>query len=342
MKKTLVALAVLAASGASFAQVSLTGTLAMGYEIDGSSKGATASGLGIDTSALNFTAVEDIGGGTKVTALMGFDGLNRAAVGGGDAALSVAGSFGTVKLQLARGADYLSGGTAGVAGLGLDGKLFSALWADDAVSYTSPKIGGFNVVLSHEEVNPTAETAAQGVGIGVGAAGAYPSNYQRRNGLGFKYAGGPLVVDGAYQAYDQQGDAPAANATSTSTPNMVSRTRLSASYDLGVVKLGAGFDSRKLVAGTRVDSLIGVSVPFGALRLGAEIGTRKYDGTDQGYLDGTRNGFGLIADYSLSKRTTISARYAKFDTTTLNSAQTAANSALTSNTYTALLLAHSF
>jgi hypothetical protein len=338
MKKTLVALAVLAASGASFAQVAITGTYGFGYRADTSNTGAASSGLGVDTSTLNFTATEDLGGGTKVTAVMGFDGLYRGTTNAGDSSVAVAGSFGTVKMGVSRGADYLSGGTAGVAGFGLDGLLFSALWAGDAISYTSPSMNGFNVSLTHEEVTPTAETAAQGVGIGAGDAGAYPSNYQRRNGLGFKYTGGPLVVDGAYQAYDQQGAAPAVNATSTTTPNMVSRTRLSGSYDFGVAKLGAGIDSRQLVSGSRVDSLIGAYVPFGALSVGVEFGTRKFDGTGQGGLEGTRNGSAIVANYALSKRTSVQGFYVKYDNVTLNSV----NSTKQSADRTEVQLSHSF
>lgn len=340
MKKTLVALAVLAASGASFAQVAITGTYSFGYRADTSKTGAASSGLGIDTSALNFTATEDLGGGTKVTAVMGFDGLNRAAANGGDSSVAIATPYGTFKGSLARGADYLSGGTAGVAGFGLDGLLFSALWAGDAVSYTSPAFNNVVVSLTHEEITPDTENAAQGVGIGAGFAGAYPGNYQRRTGIGFKYSAAPLVVDGAYQTYDQQGAAPAANIASKTTPNFASRTRLSASYDFGVVKLGAGIDSRQLVAGTRVDTLIGAYIPFGAANVGVEVGTRKYDGTGQGLLEGTRNGSAIVANYNLSKRTSVQGFYAKFDQSTLNGV--GANVGLQSSDRTEVQIVHSF
>ena len=340
MKKTFVALAVLAASGASFAQVAITGTYAFGYRADTSKTGGASSGLGVDTSTLNFTATEDLGGGTKVTAVMGFDGLYRGTTNAGDSYVTVAGNFGTVKMSVARGADYLSGGTAGVAGFGLDGLLFSALWAGDAIAYTSPSFSGFNVSLTHEEITPNIESTVQGVGIGYGDAGAYPGNYQRRNGIGFKYTGGPLVVDGAYQAYDQQGVAPAADntATGTASPNFVSRTRLSGAYDFGVAKLGAGIDSRQLTSGSRVDTLIGAYVPFGAASVGVEFGTRKYDGTGQGRLEGTRNGSAIVANYALSKRTSVQGFYVKYDNVTLN----AVNSTKQSADRTEVQLIHSF
>jgi hypothetical protein len=55
MKKTLIALAVLASSGASFAQVTITGNLAMGYRATTAPAG-DASGFGVDTSQINFSA----------------------------------------------------------------------------------------------------------------------------------------------------------------------------------------------------------------------------------------------------------------------------------------------
>ena len=82
MKKTLIALAVLAASGASFAQVTITGNYTAGYRVS-SGVGATATangadqgGLGNDTSALTFEAKEDLGGGMAAGAKMSVDGLS--------------------------------------------------------------------------------------------------------------------------------------------------------------------------------------------------------------------------------------------------------------------------
>ena len=51
------------------------------------------------------------------------------------ATLSLAGGFGTVAFGTGRGSDYLSGGTAGVGGVGLDGKVFTALAASDSISF---------------------------------------------------------------------------------------------------------------------------------------------------------------------------------------------------------------
>ena len=137
MKKTLIALAVLAASGASFAQVTITGNYTAGYRAS-SAGGADSSGLGNDTSLVTFTAKEDLGGGLSASAFMNIDGLTRGGVGGGDSGMSLAGGFGKLSLETGRGSDYLSGGTAGLGGVGLDATVFSRLDASDSLGYTSP------------------------------------------------------------------------------------------------------------------------------------------------------------------------------------------------------------
>jgi len=329
MKKTLIALAVLAASGASFAQVAITGTLAMGYQADTTAANVASGGFGIDTSAINFTATEDLGNGMKAGAAMGIDGMNRAGIGGGDASMFLSGGFGKVTLSSARGSDYLSGGVAGVAGIGFDGKLFSALVATDALSYALPAFGPVTVSFTTEENAgaTTAETSASGLGLGVGgaaAAGTQVAGYQRRNAVAVAYAAGALAANFGYQAYDR-------NTIAEAATNYVSRTRASVSYDLGMAKLGAGFDQRQYVTGTRMDTLIGVSVPMGALSFGAEIGARtKADTTG---TNGTQNGVGLKAAYALSARTNVSYTNVRYDGAVAPANQT---------TYQAVLLSHSF
>jgi hypothetical protein len=113
MKKSLVALAVLVSTGATYAQVSITGTLQMGYlqtthnaltgapattqQLFASGLGTgynknpagDSSGIGVDTSVINFNASEDLGGGYRVSATFGLDGVTRASANGGDAVLNL-------------------------------------------------------------------------------------------------------------------------------------------------------------------------------------------------------------------------------------------------------------
>jgi hypothetical protein len=352
MKKTLIAMAVLAASGASFAQVSITGAVAWGYQAttNGLANPAQAGGWGVDTSALTFTATEDMGKGMKAGASLGLDGVNRQSVGGADTSIFVSGDFGKVTLSSAQGSDYLSGGVAGVAGIGLDGKLFSGLSAADTISYALPAFGPFTVSFVSEEVNVN-NTAGNGLGIGSGGAGVTGAastgtkavtgaaddktadqnadKYQRRNGVAIAYAAGALKANAAYQMFDRT------QVELNSGENNVSRVRASASYDLGVATLGAGFDQRALAKGSRLDTLFGVTVPVGALSFGAQYGQRVTAdwGTDS--KNGTRTSTGLKASYSLSPRTSLAYTWVKYDGDVLTSGQQA-------NTFQNLLLAHSF
>jgi len=306
MKKTLIALAVLAASGASFAQVTITGNLAIGYKTSSTGAGADAGGLGVDTSEIDFAATEDLGGGLKATALMALAGADRSGesgngtVAGRDASLTLSGGFGSFALKSVRGADYLSGGIANVGGVGFDGKITSAKSNADSVSYTTPAFSGFTVGLSHSEPSDVQ-------GLGTGAAGANGAlKDQRSNSVSVSYAAGPLTVNGGFGVYDQKG-------TEATTPGNVDTTaKLSAAYDLGVAKIGAGVEARKLVKGTRNDALIGVAVPLGNLALNASFAQRQYNDTGAttgSTAEGTRTGYGLQAVYSLSKRTSLIGNY---------------------------------
>lgn len=338
MKKTLIALAVLAASGASFAQVSITGNYTAGYRAS-TGVGATAtanggdqSGLGNDTSLVTFTAKEDLGGGLTAGTEMKIDGLTRGGVSGGDSSVFIAGGFGKIAIENGRGADYLSEGTSAVGGVGFDGKVFSTKTASDSISYTSPSFGGLTFGISHDEsaIDQPGETVATGpLGLGVGAAGT-PAGaaYQRGTGVTVGYAAGPLAINGNYKIWDQQGVASATNG------NSKSRISIRGAYDFGVAKLGAGYRNQQFVTGVRQDSFLAVGVPLGALTLGADFAQRVHSDTAAaGGTDGTRTGYGLKAEYSLSKRTSLIASYASWERVVAASQR---------STETNLLVSHSF
>ncbi|MDP3653068.1 MAG: porin [Rhodoferax sp.] len=325
MKKTLIALAVLAASGASFAQVTITGNLAMGYKLS-TTAAVDASGFGVDTSQIDFAATEDLGGGWKMAAKMALAGADRSgesgtgAVAGRDASLTLTTGAGAFILSANRSADYLTGGVSGVAGVGFGGKIFSARRTADAVAYVVP-VGPVTVSLVHQE-NDQATGASGTMALGTGAAG---SSFQRLNVVGVTYAAGPLTANGQYLSYDNRSN-PSANTTADYV------TRASGSYDFSVAKLGLGYSQANYSAGgIRKDALIGVSVPAGALTVGAQWGQRKTEGFSTA-ADGSNNGTALAVTYALSKRTSVIGNYARWDMTGQS----------TANTETNILLSHSF
>jgi hypothetical protein len=308
MKKTLVALAALAVSGASFAQVKLTGDFTWGYAAASAGGAATTvdtAGFGVDFSAIFIEATEDLGGGNSLTAKGGLDGFDRsqdggAAPGGQDFSIAVKTGFGTFTGKTARNTDYLSEGIAAVGATGWiaqDGHVFSAHTNADSINYSYP-IGAFTIGLQQLE-------DAKGLGEGFGVTGTAATTGQRRNGAQVTYSAGPLVANGGYYSYDGR------DSTSATSE---SRWRLSGAYDLGVAKVGLGYDRTTKGAGaTNADTYAALSVPVGAA---LELGINYANRTGSGYAsakDGTQTGYGLAAVYGLSKRTSLIARYRNWD-----------------------------
>nr|WP_315473825.1 porin [uncultured Rhodoferax sp.] len=314
MKKTLIALAVLAASCTTFAQVKITGTYAAGYQVD-TAPGSDKSGLGVDTSLVTFTATEDLGGGLKATAVMSIDGVTRASVNGGDSSITLAGGFGAVVLETRKAPEFLSDDW-----VPMDERVFSKKLNSDSIAYRSPTVSGFNAIVAHNEDNP-------GVNLGVGAAGA-PTG-QRFNTLAVNYSAAALTASVGVRSYDQSG----VTTTPTSDANNPRKTLLRAkmAYNFGTFKIGGGIAQMGLVSGSRADTLIGISVPLGAFTLVADVANRKV--SDTNYADGSTNGYGLSATYALSKRTSIAALHASWD---------GSIGAASRSTRTSLLLSHSF
>jgi hypothetical protein len=151
-----------------------------------------------------------------------------------------------------------------------------------------------------------------------------------------------VAANAAFRIYDQYGNGTintTAGGTSASTDYKDSLIG-AVSYNLGVAKLGFGFDQRTYaVGGNRVDMLAAVKVPFGAFSVGGNYGTRVVSGKSAA-SDGTQTGYSLVGGYDLSKRTNVSLNYASWDGANQNASSKAQWGAR--STYTALLLAHSF
>jgi len=334
MKKSLVALAVLAASGASFAQVTITGNLAMGYKATTTTAAATptvssdASGFGVDTSQINFSAKEDLGGGMKISAEMALGGADRShesataptvqAVGGRDAVLALTTGAGRISLKSYEVPNYLTGGLLSGMGPGQDGKVFGAKGNVDAVAFDTA-MGPFSFGFEHRET---------AMGLGAGSSGLAATVGQRSNVLSGTYTAGPLAANLQYVSLDNR-DTVAPVAPLLGTTDSLIRT--SATYDFGMAKVGAAFVATSMTSGRKeTDTVLAVSVPLGATTLSANWASNKIDATVGG---GTKSGYGLKGEYALSKRTSMIAQYARWDLL---------NTASSSMTRTDLLLSHSF
>ena len=282
MKKSLVALAVLAASGAAMAQSSVT----LYGKVDIGAARSIASDVNeikqASGSRLGFRGTEDLGGGLKANFQLEHRFLpDTGAVGStssfftGRSIVGLSGGFGSINI----GRDYTAafwtalGGdvfgydgvaaNAGVAGAGAQTVRF-----DNVISYASPKMGGFMLEASSAQKE----------------AGA-------RNGSSVRisYANGPIAASFATEK-GQAGQ---------------TYNGIGASYDLKVARVNVLSSKGETIAGVKSEGmLLGLTVPMGALLLKASYGTLEVAGNT------TVQQTGIGARYALSKRTDLYASYA--------------------------------
>jgi len=290
MKKTLIALAALAVAGTAFAQsVTLSGAYGVSFQkaTDGVKGVATTDG------SLAVAATEDLGGGLTVTAKAAMDlqGRGQGTPVSTDASLTVAGGFGSLMAGSVEAGNGIIG--RGMAGApvtlpsGLDGLVLSGASNVDIVKWTSPAMNGFTVNASYTDL-----------------AGAGSQTRAQSTGAGFGYDNGPVSVSGDYTSYSKTDGYNGATAT-TGAKGADSRIRLSASYDLGVAKVGAGYQSVTYTDNAKnLQSVVGVSVPMGALTLGVAMARNNQE---YGALQTVAQKSATVyaANYALSKRTSL-------------------------------------
>lgn len=297
MKKTLLALAVVAASGAAFAQTAtLSGSYVFGYQSATSTTGVRTAGIGTDTAAIALVATEDLGGGLKATAKVTLGGMMRDGAGTGeDASLTLAGGFGTITMGSVESDDGLSRAYAGAPVIGLDGKVHGANANIDVIGFQTPALApGLTAGVSYVDRGTTG--AFTGLGYGTtGANGGQPSITAN-----LTYGAGPISARADVTSYSLQ----VAN-SATSAQN---RFRVSGNYDLGMAKVGLGYSSLKYTNDTtNNNTTVGISAPFGATTVGVVYEKNVKQGV-------TKSGYTVGAQYNLSKRTNVSTGYATWKT----------------------------
>ena len=297
MKKSLVALAVLAASGAAMAQSSVTlfGIVDAAYTSGtgagaGSSDKTQLTNSGYNSSRLGLRGVEDLGGGMKASfhiegALANDNGNASGLTFQRRSTVSLQGGMGEVRLgrdytpQFWNHTVYDAFGTNGVGSSralnGYGGA--TAVRADNTIGYFSPTMGGLQLQLQ-TYLGENASTAAK---------------VNNGNGLRLTYAQGKFTV------------AVASSTTTTGATTKIESTNIGASYDLGVAKVMAlsttdaatGFSDAK---GMNIGAL--VPLAGGTFRIASSSSKRDAVETKQ-----TAVGYVM----PLSKRTDIYATYAR-------------------------------
>jgi predicted porin len=337
MKKTLIALAVLAASGAAVAQSSVTISGLLDFaagQVGGNSKGTTISTRDVTsaTSVIRITAVEDLGGGMRATVNFGLDprqlandnnlgsttaaGSTNNSFNRDETFVGLSGGFGNLRLgspnsigltTFLAGSPLGTGIGSGYAATGLD---YSAIRYDRSARYDSPAINGFTLSALY----------APGGDQGANALVSFIPNNTAVTEIGLRYAKGPLTIAFANVSQAAQTNAaaatvlPAVPAVSVKTSSNI----LAASYVMGATTLSAGWNdgdarARAATATARTSEgyRFGVAHTMGAISLMASYGAQE---TQTATATPKETVMGLRADYALSKRTVTYVGYESYDT----------------------------
>lgn len=299
MNKSLIALAVLAASGAAMAQSSVTlygrVDLSVGSlkELGKGSETKMFQGGdgGLTTSRWGLRGSEDLGGGLKAIYKLenrfnATDGSSQDPFFKGESTVGLSGGFGTVRLGRSttvyddiRAVSYSanvfdSAFTPASNGVFKSGGDYSSRF-NNMISYETPSFGGFYAGLNYALDNDSTKN-------------------ETMTALKAGYKNGPLHAALGYQNERKTDDKYVA---------------LSGAYDLGAASISAGYNQRNGTDanGDDTEFTVGVNVPLGAVNLSAGYANSK---TEKGGATSSKSsGFGLGATYSLSKRTRLYGGY---------------------------------
>ena len=306
MKKSLIALAVLAASGAAMAQSSVTlyGVVDTGLTYskgEESVYGMTHVGGNVN-SRLGFRGVEDLGNGLKATfnleAGMGVDDGNNYMDKDSNgmafrrtSTVGLAGNFGEVRLGRMLTSSYLAVsrydafGDTGIGGsLAWNGPQTGyAPRTENAVSYTSPNFSGFKI------------------GAEYGFGEQQKARDSRYLGLGVTYDNGPLSLGLGYDRLNSNTMDGLLAASDLKT------VHLGGAYNFGVAKLLAFYKQSKVSNAPKFKTFgLGVSAPVDAAgEVRASYNNYKIS-DDNGKADQLSLGY----VHNLSKRTALYGTYA--------------------------------
>jgi len=308
MKKTLVAVAALAAVSGAIADVTITGLVESSYVNNKTTRGLSTGQNG--GSEVRFGGSEDLGNGLKATfqytiisnmgvepaAASSSSGTALTTANGGvnsyNSHVGLAGDFGSFKLGNQFTPYFLAGAATAAWGFSADSNNATAasVRLNNSITYSTPSISGFTLAVQGDGANTN-------------------TSYS------LTYAAGGLT--GVY-AYNK------------GSTNSTDTTLVGLSYDLGMAKLflhtaNGYLNSTRSKAATEA----GVSIPMGAATLIASTASRNISGEKQ------ISNVGIT--YDLGKRTKA------YYMNTVNGVAPTANTALTAGSVTNILgISHSF
>ena len=377
MKKTLVAMAVMAVAGAASAQATLYGSIDSSIGIASQTTGGTDTatgnvGLQMGSGSMNgsrwgLKATEDLGGGMSamVQVESGFSHDTGASAQGGllfgrQAFIGLSGNFGSVTLGRQYTAlDTVWGtydaqeyghtsamGYAWGGGVNKGGAAGDVGRVDNMIQYSLPAMGGLSASIQYApgEDKTTGKDASSYFGLMAGyTAGAFSAHIGYES-IATKTAAGTATYAINQTAADvtKNGGALGGIATvagAAAVDKTVASTIIGASYDLGSVKLFGAYEMATAEAGKKdTGYMVGVSIPAGAAKV--HLGYATETQAADGKAEAKASGFGGHVRYPLSKRTSV---YAGFSRGTSNdSVATGTAQTETVNTLYGAGLRHSF
>jgi predicted porin len=326
MKKTLVAMAVMAVAGAASAQATLYGSVDTSFAISSQTTGGTDTatgnvGLQMSSGAMNgsrwgLRSTEDLGGGLSATVTVesGFSHDTGASGQGGllfgrQAFIGLSGGFGSITMGRQYTALDTVWGTYDAQEYGATSAM-SYAWGkgtgdvgrvDNMIQYSLPAMGGLSAAVQFapgEDKTPTKDAGSY-FGLMVGySAGAFAAHIGYES-IATKTAAVAAVASDVTKTPIVLGSAAVAAVDKT-----VASTVIGASYDLGAAKLFGGWQTATAEAGKKdTGYMLGVSIPAGAAKvhLGYATETQSADNS----TDGKSSAFGGHVRYPLSKRTSV-------------------------------------
>jgi hypothetical protein len=293
MKKTLIALAAVAAASASYAQVAITGGIdfTVGKTVQSLVDGSAAVGINTTDAYISVSVKEDMGGGLMASSYMDFnvDGSFQGNAYGGDKNFSIASP--TMALTLA---NTRTGGTIGSVMMAPSVSPSDHFSAANALVLSRSAIDALVVKFT---IAPGASLSYKYLESGVTGPLTPTATV---NVITAAYAAGPLSLVGDYAM---------TSSTAFATDVRTAKLTAAATYDAGIAKLGLGYDggaagsANNVSAGAAAGAVFfGIAAPLGATTIGLNYGRRD----SASFL-----GFG--AKYMLSKQTFVTASYNSFD-----------------------------
>lgn len=314
MKKTLIALAALAATTA-FAQSSVTisGSLDVGINVNGAAKTTTLNQAGNGLNQIAFSGTEDLGGGLKANFLLQqrfnpTHGKNDGTNGGratfqGASTVGLSGAFGNVRLGreieayndvnnwadpwgTVRAASIAAAGHPSPASVNDGGEVGRS----EGIHYNSPSFGGLTIGVTYGFEDRTAAQIAGG-----------PAHTQAHTALNAVYSAGPLTLMGGMMQSRYGEDL----------------SVIGAGYNFGVADVRVAMhniDGKGALGANPADykaTQISANLPMGSTVLSA-----GYISTDTAGVKSNKMGLG--AQYNLSKRTALIGTIGKTKATASN------------------------